>query len=81
MCWHSGERRERSIRERRKDEFYLDGLDKVFEVKLIVIEELNHAVNFGMEFLLQQEVSISCPDQEAKLVFGVSRSEKINTGM
>ena len=57
------------------------GLDKVFEVKLIVIEELNHAVNFGMEFLLQQEVSISCPDQEAKLVFGVSRSEKINTGM
>ena len=34
----------------------------------IVIERLNHAVNFGMEFLLQQEVSISCSDQEAKSV-------------
>ena len=34
----------------------------------IVIEGLNHAVNFGMELLLKQEVSITCSDQEAKLV-------------
>ena len=73
MCWHSGERRERSIRERRKDEFYLDGLDKVFEVKLIVIEELNHAVNFGMAFLVQQEVSISCSEQEVTGSVGQGR--------
>ena len=30
--------------------FYLDGLDRRFEVELIVIEGLNHAVNFGIEF-------------------------------
>ena len=31
-------------------EFYLDGLDRRFEVEPIVIEGLNHAVNFGKEF-------------------------------
>ena len=36
--------------------FSLDGLDHRFEV----IEGLNHAVNFGIEFFRQQEVSISC---------------------
>ena len=51
-----------------KIKFYLDGLDRVFEVKPTVIKRLNHAVNFGMEFLVQQEVSISCSDQEAKLL-------------
>ena len=39
-----------------KIKFYLDGLD--------------HAVNFGMEFFLLQEVSISSSEQEAKLVTG-----------
>jgi len=39
--------------------FYLDGLDRRFEVEPIVIEGLNHAVNFGIEFFRQQEVSIS----------------------
>ena len=27
--------------------FYLDGLDQIFEVEPIVIEGLNHAINFG----------------------------------
>ena len=30
--------------------FYLDGLDRRFEVEPIMIEGLNHAVNFGIEF-------------------------------
>lgn len=40
----------------RKIKFYLDGLDQY--VEQIVIEGLNHAVNFGIEFFRQQEVSI-----------------------
>ena len=43
--------------------FYLDWFDCVFEVEPIVIEGVNYAVNFGMEFLLQQELSISCRKQ------------------
>ena len=50
--------------------FYLDGLDQRFEGEPLVIEELNHAVNFGIEFFLQQEVSISCTEKEVKLVTG-----------
>ena len=30
--------------------FYLDGLDRRFEVEPIMIEGLNHAVNFGIVF-------------------------------
>ena len=56
------------LRKEEKIKLYLVGLDWVFKVEPIVIERLNHAVNFGMEFLLQQEVSISCSDQEAKSV-------------
>ena len=41
-----------------KIKFYLDGLDRRFEVEPIVIEGLNHAVNFGIEFFSQQEASI-----------------------
>ena len=46
--------------------FYLDGMDFRFEVELIMIEGLNHAVNFRIEFFLQQEVSISCTEKEVK---------------
>ena len=56
---------------------YLDGLDRVFEVEPIVIEGLNHAVNLGMEFLMQQEASISCVEQEAKLVTGSGGQERL----
>ena len=44
--------------------FYLDERDQIFEVKPIVIEGLNHAVNFGIEFLRQQEESISCMEKK-----------------
>ena len=46
--------------------FYLDGLNRRFEVEPIMIEGLNHAVNFGIEFFRQQEVSISCTEKEVK---------------
>ena len=60
-----------------KLKFYLDGLDRVFEVESIVIEGLNHAVNFGIEFFRQQEVSISCSDKEVKLETGSKGQERL----
>ena len=42
-----------------------------------MIEGLNHAVNFGMEFLVKQEVSIACSGQEAKLVTGSEGQERL----
>lgn len=59
----------------RKIKFYLDGLDQY--VEQIVIEGLNHAVNFGIEFFRQQEVSIFCSDQEVKLVTGCKGQERL----
>ena len=47
------------------------------EVEPIVIEGLNHAVNFGVEFFRQQEVSISCTDQEVKLVTRQGKADTI----
>ena len=41
------------------------------------MEDLNHAVNFGIEFLLQQEVPISCSEQEAKLITGRVGQERL----
>ena len=60
-----------------KIRFYLDGLDWRFEVEPIVIEGLNHAVNFGIEFFRQQEVSISCTEKEVKLVTGSKGQERL----
>ena len=57
--------------------FYLDGLDRRFEVEPIIIEGLNHAVNFGIEFFRQQEVSISCTEKEVKLVTGSKGQERL----
>ena len=57
--------------------FYLDGLDKRFEVEPIVIEGVNHAVNFKIEFFHQQEVSISCTEKEVKLVSGSVGQERL----
>ena len=55
--------------------FYLDGLDRKFEVEPNC-EGLNHAVNFGIEFFRQQEVSISCTEKEVKLVTGSKGQER-----
>ena len=57
--------------------FYLDGLDRKFEVEPIVIEGLNHAVNFGIKFFRQQEVSISCTEKEVKLVTRSKGKERL----
>ena len=42
-----------------------------------MIEGLNHAVNFGIEFFRQQEVSISCTEKEVKLVTGSKGQERL----
>ena len=60
-----------------KMKFYLDGLDRIFEVEPIVIEGLNHAINFGIEFFRQQEVSISCTNKEVKLLTGSEGRERL----
>ena len=57
--------------------FYLDGLDRRFGVQPIVIEGLNHAVFFGIEFFRQQEVSISCTEKEVKLVTRSKGQERL----
>ena len=57
--------------------FYLDCLDRVFEVEPIVIEGLNLAVNFGIEFFSQHKVSISCSEKEVKLVTGIKGHERL----
>jgi len=52
-------------------------MDFRFEVELIMIEGLNHAVNFGIEFFRQQEVSISHTVKEVKLVTGSEGQERL----
>ena len=42
-----------------------------------MIEGLNHAVNFGIEFFRQQEVSIFCTEKEVKLVTGSKGQERL----
>ena len=42
-----------------------------------MIEGLNHAMNFGLEFFRQQEVSISCTEKEVKLVTGSKGKERL----
>ena len=73
---HTAEKGGKGLRVLGKGErikFYLDGLDHRFEV----IEGLNHAVNFGIEFFRQQEVSISCTEKEVKLVIGSKGQERL----
>ena len=67
----------RVLRKGEKIKFYLDGLDHRFEVEPYVIEGLNHAVNFGIEFFRQQEVSISCTEKEVKLITGSKGQERL----
>ena len=55
----------------------MDGLDRRFKVEPIAIEGLNHAVNFGIEFFHQQEVSIFCTEKEVKLVTGSKGQERL----
>ena len=60
-----------------KIKFYLDGLDCRFEVEQIVIEVLNHGVNFGIKFFCQQEVTISCTEKEVKLITESKGQERL----
>ena len=60
------------VLEKGEDEIYWDGLDRIFEV-----EGLNHAENFGIELIRQQEVSIFCSENEVKLVTGSVGQERL----
>jgi len=77
---HTAEKGGKGLRVLGKGErikFYLVGLDSRFEVEPIVIEGLNHAVNLGIEFFRQQEVSISCTEKEVKLVTESEDQERL----
>ena len=77
---HTAEKDGKGLRVLGKGErikFYLDGLDRRFVAEPIVIEGLNHAVNFRIEFFRQQEVSISCTEKEVKLVTGSEGQERL----
>ena len=60
------------VLEKGEDEIYWDGLYPIFEV-----EGLNHAENFGIELIRQQEVSIFCSKNEVKLVTGSVGQERL----
>ena len=47
--------------------FFLEGIDKAFTVHPVVIEGLSHNVNLGMNFLLENELTLDCSSGEAKL--------------
>ena len=62
-------KRTQSLGERRKDEVLFGRTRPNFRGRTLqLIEGLNHAIHFGIEFFRQQEVFISCTDKEVKLV-------------
>ena len=47
--------------------FFLEGIDKTFTVHPVVIEGLSRNVNLGMNFLLENELTLDYSNGEAKL--------------
>ena len=60
--------KEKVLVDRTKDRVYKDKVFALLEVKHSTSKGLNHAVNFSVRNIIQQEVPKSCSEQEMNII-------------